>query len=110
LVHALPAVQLPDTLQVSGWLELEQLVWPGAHTPEHAPFTQVVLVHAVVVVLHVPLVVQLATPLPEHVVCPGAHTPVHAPPMHVWLEHAVAVVFQVPLAEQVSTPLPEHVV
>jgi hypothetical protein len=44
-----------------------------------------------VAVLHVPLAVQVSTPLPEQVVCPGPHTPVQAPLTHVWLVHAAAV-------------------
>jgi hypothetical protein len=41
LLHAVPAVQVPEVLHVSGWLEPEQLVWPGAQTPAQAPLTQV---------------------------------------------------------------------
>jgi hypothetical protein len=45
----------------------EHVVWLGAHTPVHTPLTQVWLLQAVGV-LHVPLDVQVSTPLPEHVV------------------------------------------
>ena len=41
LLHAVPGVQAPAALHVSGWLLDEQLVWPGAHTPVHAPPTHV---------------------------------------------------------------------
>ena len=46
LVHAVPTVHVPVAPQVSGWLEPEQLVWLGAHTPWHAPLTHVWFVQA----------------------------------------------------------------
>jgi hypothetical protein len=54
LLHAVPTVQLPEALHVSGWLLPEQLTWPGAHTPVHVPLTHVELLHAVPTV-HVPV-------------------------------------------------------
>jgi hypothetical protein len=38
-----------------------------------------------------PLVLQVSTPLPEHVVWFGAHDPAQAPLTHVWFTHATAV-------------------
>jgi hypothetical protein len=40
-------------------------VCPGAHDPEHTPLTHVVFEHAEALP-HVPLDVQVCTPLPEH--------------------------------------------
>jgi hypothetical protein len=94
LVHAVPTVQVPEVLQVSGWFEPEQLVWPGAHWPVHAPLMHVWLVQAAAV-LQAPLAVHDWTPLPEHWVWPGAQTPAHAPLTQVWLVHAEPTV-QVP--------------
>ena len=37
LLQAVPAVHVPEALQVWGWLAPEQLVWPGAHEPVHTP-------------------------------------------------------------------------
>jgi hypothetical protein len=67
LLQAVPATQAPAALQVWGWLEPEQPVWPGAHTPVQAPLTHVWLLQAVAL-LQAPLAVQVSTPLPEHVV------------------------------------------
>ena len=47
LLHAVPTVQVPVELHVSGWLLPEQFTCPGAHEPEQTPETQVVLVQAV---------------------------------------------------------------
>jgi hypothetical protein len=67
----------------------EQVVWPGAQVPVHAPLTHAWLVQATGE-LQAPVAVQVSTPLPEHVVWPGAHTPVHTPLTHVLLLQAVA--------------------
>jgi hypothetical protein len=56
---------------------------------------------------HVPVALQVCTPLPEHRVVLGAHTPAHPPATQAWFAHATAVP-HVPVAVQVCTPLPEH--
>ena len=63
----------------------EQVVVPGTHTPEHAPFAQA-YGHALTV-LHVPEAEHVSTPVAPlfgsvaQVVAFGAHTPWHdAPP------------------------------
>ncbi len=108
MLQAVPAVHAPEALHVCGWLEPEQLVWPGAQTPVHAPLTHVWLVQAAAVP-QAPAEVHVCTPLPEQFVWPGAHTPVHAPLTHVWLLHAVAPP-KVPFDWQVWTLLPEQAV
>jgi hypothetical protein len=45
-VQALSLPKVPFTVQVSTLIPL-QVVWPGAHTPVHAPLTHVELLHAV---------------------------------------------------------------
>jgi hypothetical protein len=98
-------VQVPVALHVCGVLPL-QSVWPGAHVPEHAPATQVWLVHADGAP-QAPVLVHASTELPEHCVWLGAHTPEQAPPLHVWFTHATGEP-QAPAALHVCTPLPEH--
>jgi hypothetical protein len=84
----------------------EHVVWPGAHSPEHAPPTHVWFVHAAAP-LHVPSVWQVSTPLFEHMVCEGAHVPEHAPPTHAWFEHGFAFC-QVPVGLHVCGCCPLH--
>jgi hypothetical protein len=108
LLQAVPAVHVPEALQVCGWLEPEQLVWPGAQTPVQAPLTHVWLLHGDAVP-QAPAEVQVWTPLPEQFFWPGAQTPLHTPATHVWLEQAVAPP-KVPFDWQVWTLLPEQAV
>jgi hypothetical protein len=110
LLHAVPTVQVPEALHVSGWLLPEQLTWPGAHTPLHVPLTHVWLLHAVPAT-QAPEALHVCGWLePEQLVWPGAHTPVQAPLTHVWFEQAVVVPPKVPFDWHVAMALPEHVV
>jgi hypothetical protein len=58
----------------------EHRVWPGAHTPVHAPEMHVWLVQGCGVP-HMPPT-QDCTPLPEHCIWPAEHAPVQALPEH----------------------------
>ncbi len=102
--QVVPFVQVPVALHVCGVLPLHA-VCPGAHTPLHAPETQVWLVHAEAVPQAPPL--HASTELPTHWLWPGAHTPEQLPALHVWLTHATGVP-QAPPALHVCTLLPEH--
>jgi hypothetical protein len=62
-------------LQVSTPL-FEQVVVPSAHTPRHAPLTQVEFVQGVGDP-QLPAELQVSTPLPEHWVVAGLHVPLH---------------------------------
>jgi hypothetical protein len=76
LEHAFPLFcQVPLALQFCGCWPLH-CVWPGAHEPEQAPLTQVELVQ-VTELPHVPLALQVWTPLPddEHCVVVGTQSP-----------------------------------
>jgi hypothetical protein len=70
--------------------------WPGAHDPEQAPPTQVLLLHAAPTV-HEPVPLHVSGALPEHPVWPGAHEPWQTPFTQVWLLHAAPAV-HVPVA------------
>jgi hypothetical protein len=94
VVHAVGEPQVPFVWHVSTPLPL-QVVCPGAHTPVHAPLTQVWLLQ-LVTVLQVPFDWQVSNPLPEHCAVLGTHTPVQAPLTHAELMQAAAVL-QVPL-------------
>jgi hypothetical protein len=97
-------VHVPVELHVCGVFPLHS-TWPGAHAPEHAPATQVWLVHGDAVPQLPPL--HVSTPLPEHCDWPGAHTPVQTPLLHVWLVQ-LTIVPHWPLALHVCALLPEH--
>ena len=56
------------------------------HTPVQAPFTQAEEAQ-VTGAPYCPLVLQVSTPLAEHVVAPGAQTPVHVPATHAEFAH-----------------------
>lgn len=56
--------------------------------------------------VHVPLMPQVSTALPEHSTAPRLQTPTQLPATHVMLVHAMGVPHMPPA--QVCTALPEH--
>jgi hypothetical protein len=79
----------------------EQVFWPGAQLPAHAPLAHVWFTHACAAP-QLPLVSHVSKPLLDesHCVPPGEHDPTHAPLTHALLTHAVAFV---------QLPVPSHV-
>jgi hypothetical protein len=78
--HVVGAPHWPLVVHVSSCVLLVHWVWPGAHTPVHAPPTHVWLLQAAAVP-HVPVDVHVSTPLllESHCVVPHAQTPVPVP-------------------------------
>jgi hypothetical protein len=119
LVQAVAVPHVPDAVQA--WMAVvpEQRVWPGPHTPPHAPPRQVVLDEHAVGVPQVPLAVQIETPLVEppsepvaHVVEPGEQTPWHCAPSEppvtqAWFGQVTAGP-QLPPVQVWMAELPEH--
>jgi hypothetical protein len=107
-VHEVPVAHPPFASHVCGLLP-EHCAWLGAHTPVHAPVTQVWLVHACAGPQW-PVASHVCTPLPIHWVSPFAHTPWHEADVpfgtQVDFEQAVGAP-QLPLVH-CCTPLPEH--
>jgi hypothetical protein len=65
------------------WPHAISWVWPGPHTPVHAPDAQVWFTHANASP-HWPLASHVCiAPLPAHCVCPGEQGPMHRPDAHV---------------------------
>lgn len=79
-----PATHMPLASHVSVSVpqlpQADMRVWPGAHTPLHAPLTHVWFMHATALP-HCPVASHVCTPLLEleHCVLPGTQTPLHAP-------------------------------
>jgi hypothetical protein len=107
-VHEVPVAQLPFASQVCG-LFPEHCLCPGAHTPVHAPVTQVWLVH-VAGDPHWPIASHVSTPLFTHWVVPLAHTPWHDAVVPFWTQVMPEQGDGMPQLPPVHccTPLPEH--
>jgi hypothetical protein len=100
-VHDVPTVQAPVALQVCVWFDPEQLVWPGAQTPAHAPFT-----HVLLLLVHEVPTTQLPDALhvwtsfdPSQATVPATHVPTQEPPTHVELEQGLPEFCQVPFTQ-----------
>jgi hypothetical protein len=110
LLQALPEFsQTPPSPHVCGCWPAH-CPWVGSHTPWHAPFTHVALLHRTGSA-HCPSEPQLWTPLPEHCVVPWVQGPAHASVQseHDPLGHATAG-RRLPWRSQLTTFPPLHVV